>query len=373
MDHLRPVPFQVSFAASYDPTAIGATAMTVVSGTSHNDYVRSLYDAMPASIKEHRFVDGGPMEPFTIEDAPGDIFHVGWPEHLFGGHEDAGPDDRILDRILENLADSPIRIVWTMHNRRPHAWDPERGRELYRKWARICDGVIHHSAWGMKLVRAELPYPERARHIVISHGHFGALMPRRSNRIDLERKMGLPPSAMRFGVVGRPQKEKQVDLIVEAFLAGAREGQQLFVSAHSESDGKVDDSRVIYRFRPPWIGRDEIADQIHICDALVSAHTGDTYLTSGMSADAIGAGIPMLAPRWEFFLETLGNAPFYHENTVASLARLFRQMTPGAIASAKAAFCALQPKFAWPALAGQTLRFFRGLKEKNEKRALSSE
>ena len=72
----------------------------------------------------------------------------------------------------------------------------------------------------------------------------------------------------------------------------------------------------------------------------------------------------MFVPHWEYFHETLGEAPFYHDNTVESLAAVLASITADNLEHGKAAFRALQPTFAWPALAAKTLAFYRSLGSK---------
>ncbi len=337
----------------------------------HHDYLDALYKAMrPGEIvrrgvSDHaRIPDAAKLAAEYAGDA--DILHVGWPEHLFS--PDGVPPEEFLQRCLdfvEALGRLPVRVVWTQHNRRPHAavWrarDPDNA--LYHAWAAIADGVIHHSEWGMKLMRAELAYRSDARHLVLPHGHYAAQMPPRAPRAELEARFGLEPAVMRFGVVGRAQPEKQVELIVRAFRAANRVDQQLFVTAIEPGEvAETGNPQVRLLPRHGWLSREEIAAQLQVCDALVCAQTGDTYLTSGSNADAIGAGLAMLAPDWGYFRDTLGEAAFYHDNTEAGLTRLFAMLGADDLARGKAASAALQSASAWPKLAAETLAFFRSL------------
>ena len=340
--------------------------LRMIPGREH-DYMTALLTSLPADyVVETPWPQGAAVKAEAMI-AGIDILHVGWPEYLFGAPgKYVEKFDRDYFQFIEELGRSGVRIVWTMHNRRPHHMESERGRELYRRWARIADGVIHHSQWGMKLMRAELPYRSDARHVVIPHGHFGAQMAATRPRAEIEAALGLSPCAMRFGVLGRWQKEKQVEMIFSAFLKAARPDQQLVVTAHTHDITKPDDPRIIFLPRKDWMLREDIAADTRLCDALISAHTGDTYLTSGVSADAVGVGIPMIAPHWEFFHETLGDAAIYHDNTVESLTAVFASITPADLERGKSATLAQQPKFAWPLLAEKTLEFYRSLGRKQK-------
>ena len=342
-----------------------APVLRVADVPASHDYNRALYDAMPSGeVIEKRTENCGDLRQATIKELVGenDIFHVGWPEYLFprGDFSDKEYDDRVLD-LIEQLGRSPARIVWTMHNRRPHWWDAERGKALYRAWAQIADGVIHHSQWGMDLIRSELPYNPDAKHLIIPHGHFGAQMPRTCPRDEIEAEFGIQPCVMRFGVLGRWQPEKQVEMIVSAFQAAGRPDQQLLVTAYKGGSPNPDDPRIIFLPRESWLTRELIARHVQLCDVLVSAHVGDTFLTSGAPADAVGAGIPMIVPRWEFFLETMVKAAIYFDNTESALSELFKSITASDIARAQSFIEGLQSRYAWPILAQKTLAFYRRL------------
>ena len=350
---------EVRFSAEITPKI----RVRTVPATDH-DYMHSLFGSMPEDfIVEKTWNQDTGMNPEAMA-ADVDIVHVSWPEHLFGSPkpEEMQAFDARNFKFIEEFGHSEVRIVWTMHNRCPHMWDEARGRKLYEAWARIADGIIHHSEWGMKLTRAELPFRADAKHVVIPHGHFGAQRVATRSRVEIESSLALPPCTMRFGVTGGWRPDKQLELIMAAFTKAARPGQQLVVTAYTKDTVKPDDSRIVFLPRNGFMSREMITDYTHICDALVSAHSGKkSNLTSGIIADAIGAGIPMLAPHWEFFHEMLGNAAFYHDNTVDSLAAAFASITEPDLERGKLAFRALQPAFAWPALAAKTLAFYRSL------------
>lgn len=335
-----------------------------VPATDH-DYMRSLFSSMPPGFVVEKFWSQDTGMNVAAMSADVDIVHVSWPEHLFGTPkpEEMEKFDARNFKFIEGLGNSGVRIVWTMHNRRPHHWDEGRGRKLYEAWAAIADGVIHHSEWGMKLIRAELPFRDDAKHVVIPHGHFGARRIPTRSRAEIEASLGLPPCTMRFGVTGGWRKDKQIELIMAAFSKAARSDQQLVVTAYTPETVKPDDPRIIFLPRGVnMMTREQITEYTHICDALVSAHKdGGSYLTSGLSADAIGEGIPMLVPHWEFFHETLGDAAFYHDNTVDSLAAAFGSITEADLQRGKSVFRALRPKFEWPELAAKTLALYRSL------------
>ncbi|PTY02246.1 hypothetical protein DB346_09010 [Verrucomicrobia bacterium LW23] len=348
-------------------------ALRVAVAPADHDYLQALYGAMPAGAVELHDVPSHQAARHMsrpVRDMLGnaDILHMGWPEHLIDPGTMPLPefDARQLE-FIRKVGESPVKVVWTMHNRRPHnpVWRGTRGDELYRAWAAVADAVIHHSNCGMELMRKELPYKPDAIHVVIPHGHYGAQMAVTQPRPALETLLGIPhaaPGQMRFGVLGRAQKEKQVDMIVRAFMRAARPDQLLLLTAHPYETDVTGDPRIVLLPRNGWFTREIIAAQVHACDALVSAHLhGESYLTSGTIADSIGAGIPMLANDWNFFVETLGDSALWHNNTEDGLTELFRTVSHEDLQRCKAATAALGPRFAWQALAPRTLKLLRRL------------
>ncbi len=287
------------------------------------------------------------------------IIHVGWPEHIIEQGE-LGDDDHmaLCLRFIDELARLPVKIVWTMHNRLPHAWSSERGRTLYHAWARAAHAVVHHSRWGMELVRAELPYRADAQHVVIAHGHYQEQMCVTRTRAELERDLALPTCGLRIGLTGRPHKARGLRLIMEAFAASRARELQLLVTAIQPGDWHPDDPRLVVRHRQGWLGREVIVPQINVCDALVVAIDGATYLTSGTHADALAIGIPMIVNQWPFFGEVLGDAALYFDGTPAGLTRLFDQLTAEMLAGPTVAARALRERQSWPVAAAGMVELF---------------
>ncbi len=344
-------------------------SIRVAHSAADHDYNRAIYDAMPlGAIAEVRRLPNGlsPHSLMSVHDFAGDaqIVHLGWFEHVLGRQLMEYP--ALIERImllLTRLRDAGKKIVWTMHNRRPHAWPAEDGRALYRAVAPLVDAAIHHSHCGMKLMLTELPYRPDCRHVVIPHGHFGAQMQIEATRASLEDKFKLQPCAIRFGVLGRYQPEKQVEQIIRAFRSVNRPDLQLVLTAYKEGIelGDAGDPRIVRLPREQWMTRSEIAEHNKVCDALVSAHTGDTYLTSGVAADAIGVGLAMVCPAWDYFREIVGKASIEYDGTEKSLADFFASVTPEQIHQAQRATAPLREAYSFDRVAKLHFGLFESL------------
>ena len=166
---------------------------------------------------------------------------------------------------------------------------------------------------------------------------------------------------MRFGVLGRWQQEKQVEMIIQAFHEAGRAEQQLIVTAHNEQTPRPQDDRIIFLPRPAWMSRAEIARHANLCDVLISAHSGPRYLTSGTQADAVGVGATMLVPEWPFFHEVLGDSVFYHDNTLTGLRALIERIELAEVERAKVVVRGLAPRQDWSVSAKLTLDLYRAV------------
>jgi len=204
-----------------------------------------------------------------------------------------------------------------------------------------------------------LSYRTDAHHEIMPLGHLGANMPPNEERPLLERSMGMTHCALRFGVLGNPLRAKRVDMIMRAFSRGAGADRQLLVTAVEPGAPIPDDPRVTVIPRRTRADRSTVNMYLSVCDALVCAHRGESYLCSGQVSDAIGAGIPILAGSLPFFREIMRDAARYFDDTEAGLTELFARLTPEDIETGKRRSTALQEEYSWGPIADRTLRLFR--------------
>lgn len=271
-----------------------------------------------------------------------DVLHIGWPEHLFGGERDERYRRRYL-AFLEELGRQPLQVVWTLHNRLPHGGEWEWGERLYGEWAKLTKAALHHSRWGAARMRVALPFGEGCRHAVVPHPHYGAYMAAGPGKAEAERELGLEPVPIRIGVVGRPQKEKQVELVMAAFAAAANPDLELLVTAVRPETVIPDDGRIRAFARTAMEPRERIALYTAACDLLVSCPTGERYLTSGIVADAVGQGVGMICNRWPFLEEIMGEAALYFDDgDPAGLSRLLAGLDRATVDKLAAASQALR-------------------------------
>lgn len=313
--------------------------LRVLTTARRHHYHRSLYDPLADRVVE------GQLNLNRVVLGRWDLFHLHWPEWLFGTD---------LDRhqaFIAELEASGVRTVWTQHNLVPHDRDP--GHEAaYQLWAEAAHGVVHHSRWGMDLIRARYDFRPDAVHRVIPHGHFGNLHVD-ADRADVEAELCLMPGKRRLGIIGAPRPEKDVGMAVDAFVAAGRDDLELLVLSLGPDDEVPDRPGVVartYEFVEPATYNRRLA----AIDVLVLPFAAGEMLTTGTVGDAIGLGIPTIASDWPYLVEVLGDAAIVYGQGADALRDCIRDLDDGQLARAGAAAEALQPVYDWATVAEQT-------------------
>ena len=343
---------QVRFRWSVTPK------LRVASTAHHHWYHECLYGPLADRVHTR------PV-PFHLLDRPDrliealadvDVLHLHWPEWFVG--LDAGRSRRVATAVAE----AGVPVVWTQHNLAPHAAPDDT--ELYRPWAEVAAGVIHHSESGRNAVTARYPFRDDALHRVIPHGHWGPLMAAAAGAGDAvgaestgarqaaEAELGLAPCHLRIGLVGAPRPGKDTQLLVDGFAACRRDELQLLVLCHA-GERLPDDPRITAL---PYeeVPRPVYDRRLAAIDVLALPLDGRTYLTTGQVADAVGAGIPALVSPWPYLHEALGAAGIPYGHTAADLAATLDALDDDTLGRARAALPERRAALDWAPLADRT-------------------
>ena len=284
-----------------------------------------------------------------------DLLHLHWPEWVAFDDLDAHR------RIIADLADHAIPVVWTAHNLTPHDKRAEVYEPIYAAWAASVDAVIHHSAWGERVLRERYDFGPRCRHEVIAHGHFGDLWTRAGlpDRAGAEAWLGLAPTPLRIGIVGAPRAEKLVQVVLDAVAACRRTDVQLVCWSLGPHEVVPDDPRIVIAERYRMVDRAAYAVRLAACDVLALVFDPDgEMLATGAAADAIGLAQPVLRSDWGYLVESLGDAGIGAGHTVASVAAAIDALTPERLAAARAGAERRRQELGWATLATQTADLF---------------
>ncbi|HKA84255.1 MAG TPA: hypothetical protein VKD21_10355 [Acidimicrobiales bacterium] len=324
--------------------------LRVMSTAAHHWYheclYRSLGDRVDARPVPYHLLDHPDRLAAALADT--DLVHLHWPEWF------VGLDPGRSRRVAATLADVGVPVVWTQHNLAPHAAPDDA--ELYRPWAELAAGVIHHSEWGREAITARYGFRPDAIHRVIPHGHWGPLMDAGGDRPAVRRaaeaELGLSPCVLRIGLVGAPRPGKDTQLLLDGFAACGRGDLQLLVLCH-DGERLPDDPRITAL---PYeeVPRTAYDRRLAAIDVLALPLDGGTYLTTGQVADAVGCGIPALVSPWPYLREVLGGAGIPYGHTAADLAATLEALGDDVLAPARAAAAELREALDWAALAEPT-------------------
>jgi len=325
--------------APIPPLRVASTAF------GHN-YDRSLYDPLRDRVSET-----GPLA--ALEDI--DLFHLHWPEYL------AFDDDATHEAIIAELDGRSIPIVWTAHNLTPHAKNAAAFDPIYSRWARAAAAVIHHSHWGERRMRARYRFRASTEHIVLPHGHFGHLWPDldRLDRRAIENEFGFEPCPLRIGMLGRPRVEKRTVDFMRGFASCRRSDLQLAVWCLAPGENPPQDERIVAAEPYHRVEPSAYAKRLAVCDLLALPFDPEgEMLSTGLVADAIGVGIPVLASSWGYLTETLGAGAIRCGMDAADIAACLDLLTREQVSQAAATCRARRPAFDWQPIAALTFDVF---------------
>lgn len=321
--------------------------LRVLSFPHQHYYHRTIYDEMG-----DRVVDGTTLPScYNLENLPPslehwdaaylrqrwDIFHLHWPE-IFGTELNEHLE------IIRRLAEASIPIVWTQHNLVPHTKD-KRFVSIFEAWAEAATAIIHHSRWGMEQTLAYYRFRPDALHRVIPHPHFGNLAsPMPDARRQVEEEFRLTPGLLRLGIVGAPREEKQVAMVIRAFLACKRQDLELLVLSLRPGDSIPRHPRICGR-QYEFVPRNVYNARLTAIDLLVLPFSAEGMLTTGVVADVVGLGIPALTSDWPFLEEVLGNAGIRYGSDEAALVECLRSLDTSKIEQARLECIRLRPLY----------------------------
>lgn len=187
--------------------------------SSNNPYQTGLYSAVEKA---------GEMSYGTIEEALAAlstdprqvVFHLHWPEPIFGGaidlHEYQARADDFLFAVKLFKAGGGL-FVWTIHNKLSH--DRRLGEFEVSFLAELSAlaNVIHlHSEAAIAAVDAVYPV-DPAKVIVVPHGSYVGYYPPGPPKDRARWLLNVPEDAFLFAMVGQLRPYKGIDILLAAF------------------------------------------------------------------------------------------------------------------------------------------------------------
>jgi glycosyltransferase involved in cell wall biosynthesis len=237
-----------------------------------------------------------------------DVVHLHWIEQLLSasphpvkGWVQAQLRAARLRTAVRHLRRRGTRVVWTVHNLRPHEPRHPRLEEgVTRALLGEVDALIVHSAHAAARLRQVYGGGLAPVHVVPHAGYVGVYPDCTAPRDELRRALGLPPRAFVVLAFGHVRPYKNIGPLVEAFrgvhapdmhlvIAGLPRDPRMQEAVESASRG---DERIHLMLRA--IDDEEVAPLHRAADAAVFAY--DDVFSSGALMLALSFGLPVLAP-----------------------------------------------------------------------------
>jgi glycosyltransferase involved in cell wall biosynthesis len=277
--------------------------------------------------------------------------HIHWPERHFR----PGSFGSALGFAARLVAARALghRIVWTVHNARPHDDGTRGARLVHRTLLRLATLVVHCESARAVLGRAG----EAA--VVVPHGSYVGHYPNHIGRTAARGRLHLEPAARVFVALGQMRPYKGLDDLVRAFEAIEDPHARLIVAGEPVTASAVPtsaDPRV--RIVPERVGDDDLQMFLNAADVMVLPYRA--VLTSGAAMLAFSFGRGVVAPRLGCLaeLERSGAAILYDPAAPEGLGSALRRALQTDAAALGARARRMAAAVSWEAIARRHLSLY---------------
>lgn len=249
---------------------------------------------------------GARVEDFSFGDAVKqryDVLHIHWPDlHLHAGSTWHALVKHVrLALLFAFLRLRGTRIVWTIHNLKPHEPHTRLGAWLFPIWfPRLCTHVIALTTIGLESARALYPPLRNKAAAVIPHGHYRDAYRTPMARTDCREHLGLG-QRFTFLFFGQIRPYKNVPRLIEAFRALPRQDVQLVIAGRPGAMMRIDELRQLaagddrIHLRLEFVPEDQVPHYMGAADVVVLPF--ESILNSGSVFLALSFNRAVLAPR----------------------------------------------------------------------------
>lgn len=236
-----------------------------------------------------------------ICDVP-DVWHLHWPEQCLNepSHVRAALRTRLLLAQLKFARARGIRVVWTVHNTRPHERLHARlERAFWPSFLALLSGWIALSKAGHAMALEHHPQLARIPSAVIAHGHYRDWYPAPTPKEEARICLGLPTDAIVLLYFGQIRPYKNIEHLLEVFarlnrqdmfLVIAGSGRTEFIGPLRRSASSQPNVKAELRF----IGDGEVATFFGAADGVVLPYRD--ILNSGTALLALSMDRRVLVP-----------------------------------------------------------------------------
>jgi glycosyltransferase involved in cell wall biosynthesis len=295
-----------------------------------------------------------------------DVVHMHWPDTHLRTHSwwrAIGKHARLALLCLV-LRARGTRVVWMMHNLKPHEKDHWISTALFPLWfPQFCTHVMALTANGLNSARLLYPSLRRKPAIVVPHGHYREAYPTVPSRAAARKELGLADDRFTFVFFGNIRRYKNVPLLIKTFRQVPGQDVQLVVAGLPVLGMQADDLRALaagddrIHLHLTFIPDEKLPLYLGAADQVVLPF--DSILNSGSVLLALSFNRTVLAPR-------LGALPEIEAQVGPRWLQLYDgELTPQLLMQARANAAPAENEqadlsaFDWDAIAAATLDFYR--------------
>ncbi|NLG74873.1 MAG: glycosyltransferase [Xanthomonadaceae bacterium] len=309
-----------------------------------------------------------------------DIVHMHWPDTHLRTHSwwrAIGKHVR-LGLTCALLRARGTRIVWMIHNLKPHEKDHWISRSLFPLWfPRACTNVMALTHKGLQSALEMYPALRSKPAVVVPHGHYRNVCPPPRSRASAREALGLATERFTFVYFGNIRRYKNVPLLIRTFRALEARDAQLLVAGRPVLGMRASDLEALaagddrIHLHLEFIPDDRLGLYLSAADKIVIPF--DSVLNSGSVMHALSMNRSVLAPR-------LGALP----ELQAHVGRRWLQLYDGSLTPELMRDAMNDPErpgeherpdlshFDWDDIARTTLHFYRHSRAPSEGRETSS-
>jgi glycosyltransferase involved in cell wall biosynthesis len=298
---------------------LGRSVVSLPPILRQNPYQRLLYEHLePHGV---RYVGSGELELGWLirRRSKVAVLHFHWPENYYYwlGHPVRARVPLSWLRVLlfaVRLGAARLlgyRIVWTVHQVRPHE---SLGRRLDRTaaWllAHASAAVLAHDASTARQVERDARLPP-GRVAVVPHGSYVGVYPTGRDRPAVRRELDIPDDAVVLLSFGHLRGYKEATALVEAFDALDDPAVYLVVAglpldaAAREDVARAAAANTRIRVVLEFVPDEQVSELFGACDVCVFARRDGG--TSGALVLALSLGVPVVAADVPAYRELLGD------------------------------------------------------------------
>ena len=174
-----------------------------------NPFVKTLYTGLLALGCEI-IMD---LDEFWGNYAKYDIIHINWPQSLFVSWNPTNVEVLFLERIIKEIKEKSIKIVYTRHNEIPHYSTSGLKLRCYQIIEQNADAIVHLGDYGVEVLRKII----NCKHYIVPHHIYDKNYTNSLTKREARSKLGISNKKYVILTFGAFRDKEEVDLVLSAY------------------------------------------------------------------------------------------------------------------------------------------------------------